>query len=185
MLLNISIIIILILGLFTGIILINPINSVIGLILVFMASSIYFIMLGINFIGFLYLIIYVGAIAILFLFVIMMINIKYIEIQTDNTEKLFKTIPLIAFLISLLLTIYNNQFDTDYHSFVYYSNNLPIWSTSLHNYLSGPILPIAKVLYTNYFLYLIIFSFLLLLAMVGPIILFISKIKGVIAQLVE
>src|SRR5689334_14460021 len=107
MLLNLSIIIILILGLLTGIILINPINSVIGLILVFMASSIYFIMLGINFIGFLYLIIYVGAIAILFLFVIMMINIKYIEIQTDNTEKLFKTIPLIAFLISLLLTIYN------------------------------------------------------------------------------
>jgi NADH-ubiquinone oxidoreductase chain 6 len=126
MLLNLSIMIILILGLLTGIIFINPINSVIGLILVFMASSIYFIILGINFIGFLYLIIYVGAIAILFLFVIMMINIKYIEIQTDNNEKLFKTIPLIAFLISLLLTIYNNQFDIDYSSFVYYSNNLPI-----------------------------------------------------------
>jgi NADH-ubiquinone oxidoreductase chain 6 len=55
----------------------NPINSVIGLILIFILSSLYLITLGINFIAFLYLIIYVGAIAILFLFVIMMMNIKY------------------------------------------------------------------------------------------------------------
>jgi NADH-quinone oxidoreductase subunit J len=114
----------LILGLFAGIISINPINSIIGLILIFMASAVYFIILGINFIAFLYLIIYVGAIAILFLFVIMMINIKFIEIQNDYNEKLFKTIPLIAFFISLLLTIYSNQFDINYNPFVYYSNNL-------------------------------------------------------------
>jgi NADH:ubiquinone oxidoreductase subunit 6 (subunit J) len=55
----------------------NPVNSVIGLILVFIVSALYFIILGINFIAFLYLIIYVGAIAILFLFVIMMMNLKY------------------------------------------------------------------------------------------------------------
>jgi NADH:ubiquinone oxidoreductase subunit 6 (subunit J) len=174
MLLKTWALIILILGLFAGIISINPINSIIGLILIFMASAVYFIILGINFIAFLYLIIYVGAIAILFLFVIMMINIKFIEIQNDYNEKLFKTIPLIAFFISLLLTIYSNQFDINYNPFVYYSNNLFNWSISLHNYLSGPILPIAKILYTNYFLYLITFSLLLLLAMVGPIILFIS-----------
>jgi NADH:ubiquinone oxidoreductase subunit 6 (subunit J) len=89
-----------------------------------MASAIYFIILGINFIAFLYLIIYVGAIAILFLFVVMMINIKFIEIQNENNEKLFKTIPLIAFLISLLLIIYSNQYDINNNSFVYYSNNL-------------------------------------------------------------
>jgi len=177
-LINIIIIIILLLSLFTGIILANPINSVIGLILVFMVSAIYFIMLGISYIAFLYLIIYVGAIAILFLFVVMMINIKYIEIQTDNTERLFKTIPLIAFLISLLLTIYNGHINYDLlinnENSLFYSNNLEIWSISLHNYLSGPILSMAKILYTNYLLYFITFSFLLLLAMIGPIVLFIS-----------
>jgi NADH-ubiquinone oxidoreductase chain 6 len=118
--------IILTLGLFTGVILSNPINSVIGLILVFIVSAIYFIILGISYIGFLYLIIYVGAIAILFLFVVMMINIKFIEIQTDNTEKLFKTIPLIALLISLLLTMYDGQYNMNYDSLIYYSNNLQI-----------------------------------------------------------
>jgi len=174
MLLSIIISLILILSLFTGVILNNPINSVIGLILVFIVSAIYFIMLGISYIGFLYLIIYVGAIAILFLFVVMMINIKYIEIQNDNTERLYKTIPLIALLISLLLTMYDGQYNMNYDSLIYYSNNIDIWSISLHNYLSGPILSMAKILYTNYLLYFITFSLLLLLAMIGPIVLFIS-----------
>lgn len=126
MLLSIIISLILILSLFTGVILNNPINSVIGLILVFIVSAIYFIMLGISYIGFLYLIIYVGAIAILFLFVVMMINIKYIEIQNDNTERLYKTIPLIALLISLLLTMYDGQYNMNYDSLIYYSNNIDI-----------------------------------------------------------
>ena len=51
-LINIIIILLLILSLLTGIILANPINTVISLILVFIVSAIYFIMLGINYIGF-------------------------------------------------------------------------------------------------------------------------------------
>jgi NADH-ubiquinone oxidoreductase chain 6 len=126
MLLKTIITLILTLSLLTGIILSNPINSVIGLIMVFIVSAIYFIILGISYIGFLYLIIYVGAIAILFLFVVMMINIKFIEIQNDNIERLYKTIPLIALLISLLLTMYDGQFNMNYDSLIYYSNNLHI-----------------------------------------------------------
>jgi NADH-ubiquinone oxidoreductase chain 6 len=126
MLLSIIIMLILTLSLLTGVILNNPINSVIGLILVFIVSAIYFIMLGISYIGFLYLIIYVGAIAILFLFVVMMINIKFIEIQNENTDRLYKTIPLIALLISLLFTMYNGQYNFNYDSLIYYSNNLYI-----------------------------------------------------------
>jgi NADH-ubiquinone oxidoreductase chain 6 len=128
MLLNTIIMLILTLSLLTGVILSNPINSVIGLILVFIVSAIYFIILGISYIGLLYLIIYVGAIAILFLFVVMMINIKYIEIQNDYTERLYKTIPLIALLISLLLTIYDGQYNSPFgsDSLIYYSNNLDI-----------------------------------------------------------
>ena len=54
----------------------NPVNSIIALIICFIISSIYFIFIGINYIAFLYLIIYVGAIAILFLFTIMMMNVR-------------------------------------------------------------------------------------------------------------
>lgn len=50
----------------------NPINSVLFLISIFFSVSIIFILLGIDFFGFIFLIIYVGAIAVLFLFIVMM-----------------------------------------------------------------------------------------------------------------
>jgi len=64
---------------------INPVNSVIGLISVFILSSIYLAILSSNFLALSYIIIYVGAIAILLLFVVMMMNIKYIETQYPST----------------------------------------------------------------------------------------------------
>jgi len=54
----------------------NPVISVIFLITTFVLAAAYLILLGISFIGISYVVIYVGAIAVLFLFVIMMINIK-------------------------------------------------------------------------------------------------------------
>ena len=62
----------------------NPIISVLFLIAVFVNVACYLILLGINFIGLTYLILYVGAIAILFLFVVMMINIKLVEITASS-----------------------------------------------------------------------------------------------------
>lgn len=71
----------------------NPVVSLIFLISVFVNASIYLIITGVNFIGLAYIIIYVGAIAVLFLFVIMMLNIKLSEIV--ETEKQYtKNIPL-------------------------------------------------------------------------------------------
>lgn len=62
----------------------NPIISVLFLIAVFVNVACYLILLGINFIGLTYLILYVGAIAILFLFVVMMMNIKLVEITASS-----------------------------------------------------------------------------------------------------
>jgi len=81
----------------------NPIISVLFLISVFVNVAGYLVLLGISFIGITYLIIYVGAIAILFLFVVMMMNIKLAEL-TDVTWDYTKNIPL-AFLIALLFNI--------------------------------------------------------------------------------
>src|ERR1700710_3124813 len=78
----------------------NPIISVLFLIAVFVNVSCYLILLGINFIGLTYLIIYVGAIAILFLFVIMMLNIKLVEL-TDAGREYTKNL-LLALLVGLL-----------------------------------------------------------------------------------
>lgn len=64
----------------------NPIISVLFLIAVFVNVACYLILLGINFIGLTYLILYVGAIAILFLFVVMMMNIKLVEISASSNR---------------------------------------------------------------------------------------------------
>jgi len=65
----------------------NPIHSVLFFISIFINTSIIFILYNVDFLGLLLLIVYVGAIAILFLFVVMMINIK--KIENDNISYLF------------------------------------------------------------------------------------------------
>ncbi|KAJ6580168.1 NADH:ubiquinone/plastoquinone oxidoreductase, partial [Mycena vulgaris] len=54
----------------------SPVLAVVFLIATFVLAAIYLILMGINFIGITYIILYVGAIAVLFLFVIMMLNLK-------------------------------------------------------------------------------------------------------------
>jgi NADH-ubiquinone oxidoreductase chain 6 len=69
----------------------NPVISVLFLISVFVNSAIYLMFTGISFIGISYIIVYVGAIAILFLFILMMINIQLtdiLEVGTDYTKNL-------------------------------------------------------------------------------------------------
>ena len=81
----------------------NPVISVLFLISVFVNSAIYLMFTGISFIGISYIIVYVGAIAILFLFILMMINIQLtdiLEVGTDYT----KNLPL-GFIIGGLFII--------------------------------------------------------------------------------
>jgi NADH-ubiquinone oxidoreductase chain 6 len=74
----------------------NPIVSVLFLIFLFSSVSIYLIMLGINFIGISYLLVYVGAVSILFIFILMLINIRISELLSTTGN----SIPL-AIMITL------------------------------------------------------------------------------------
>jgi len=85
----------------------NPIISVLFLIAVFVNVACYLILLGINFIGILYIVIYVGAIAILFLFVVMMINVKLAEIQQVGIEQ-YQHVPLGVLIGILFVEIIQN-----------------------------------------------------------------------------
>lgn len=75
----------------------NPVHSVFYLVLAFACTSILLLIMGVEFLSLLFLIVYVGAIAILFLFVVMMLNIKLVEI-IDNTTRY---VP-IGFIIGLI-----------------------------------------------------------------------------------
>ena len=80
----------------------NPVISVIFLISVFVNAAGYLIILGVGFIGISYIIVYVGAIAVLFLFVIMMINIKLSDILETGAQYT-KNLPLALAIGSLFI----------------------------------------------------------------------------------
>jgi NADH-ubiquinone oxidoreductase chain 6 len=73
----------------------NPIVSVLFLIGLFLSISSYLIILGINFIGISYLLVYVGAVSILFLFILMLINIRISELLSDTSN----SIPLAIIIV--------------------------------------------------------------------------------------
>ena len=87
----------------------NPVHSVLFLILVFFNAAGLLILLGLDFFAMIFLVVYVGAIAVLFLFVVMMLNIKLAEIN----EKKLRYLPVggllgILFLFEIFLIINND-----------------------------------------------------------------------------
>ncbi|MCW5971705.1 MAG: NADH-quinone oxidoreductase subunit J [Blastocatellales bacterium] len=114
----------------------NPIVSVIFLIGLFASISTYLILLGLTFIGLSYLIVYIGAVSILFLFILMLINIRTSELQSNNRNSiplgLFITVLLNSTLFQLLpyyMAILNN-YNNKLNNILYY---LPLGASSKYN----------------------------------------------------
>jgi len=76
----------------------NPVHSVLWLILAFLSSAGLFVLLGAEFVAMLMIIVYVGAVAVLFLFVVMMLDVDFAELRGE----LAKFVPL-ALLIGVIL----------------------------------------------------------------------------------
>lgn len=105
----------------------NPIVSIIFLIGLFSNISVYLILLGLTFIGLSYLIVYIGAVSILFLFILMLINIRTSELQSNNRNSislgLFITILINFTLFQILpysmaiLNSYSSKLNTVLYSF--------------------------------------------------------------------
>ena len=153
-----------IITLFGGIMVItslNPIHSVFWLVLVFLNNSAMLLLLGFNFIPLMLIIVYVGAIAILFLFVIMMLDVLYLK----KIESINNIIPIIVFVFSQIIT----NFYLYFKGFKLYSliNYEGIWRLSSETQIDT----ISKFLYTFYSYPFIIISLLLLVAMIGAIVL--------------
>jgi len=110
----------------------NPIVSVLFLIGLFLSISSYLIILGINFIGLSYLLVYVGAVSILFLFILMLINVRISELLSNTSN----SIPL-----AIIITIAFN-----YPIF----KILPYSLTSINNYTMDFNNVINNIIYNNY-----------------------------------
>lgn len=142
----------------------NPVLSLLYLIGLFIDIGVYLISLQLTYLGLSYITVYVGAIAMLFIFVIMMLNIQVVE--SKKKTNYLRSIPLGLFLgSSLVFTLYLSLpreiiMEKYSHLFSYFS-----WENRILNPSVVEIL--GKVLYTDYSLWLLLISLILVLAIVG------------------
>lgn len=142
----------------------NPVHSVLFLILTFFNAAALFILTGAEFLGMILLVVYVGAVAVLFLFVVMMLDVDFAELRSGA----LKHAPigaLVGLIVAaeLIIVVGGSVFS-------------PIAAKSI----SMPIPPITErtntaalgdVLYTNYFFFFQLAGLILLVAMIGAIVL--------------
>jgi NADH-quinone oxidoreductase subunit J len=155
----------------------NTVHSVFFLILDFISISCLFIMIGAEFLGMIMLIVYVGAVAVLFLFVVMMLNVAQQKNQWFASEESSGHIPvglIISTLIffELIIVIGGWKYKPDL-----FDLNNSMANLSLSNTHS-----IGQILYTDYIHVFQISGMILLVAMVGAIVLTFRKREGVKTQ---
>nr|AST08906.1 NADH dehydrogenase subunit 6 [Micractinium conductrix] len=156
----------------------NPVYSVLFLILVFFNAAGLLVLLGLDFFAMIFLVVYVGAIAVLFLFVVMMLNIKIAEIN----EKRLRYLPIggvlgLLFLFETLLIVDNDLIPLLFYNtenLVEFQNlNFIDWSENLQTVTN--IQAIGNLVYTYYFYFFLMSSIILLIAMIGAIVLTMQK----------
>jgi len=155
----------------------NTVHSVFFLILDFISVSCLFIMIGAEFLGMIMLIVYVGAVAVLFLFVVMMLNVAQQKSQWFLSRQSSKHIP-IGMIVSaiifceLIIVISGWKYKPD----LFDMNN------SLNAFSESNTHSIGLILYTDYIHIFQISGMILLVAMIGAIVLTFRKRTGVKTQ---
>ena len=155
----------------------NTVHSVFFLILDFISISCLFIMIGAEFLGMIMLIVYVGAVAVLFLFVVMMLNVAQQKNQWFASQESSEHIP-VSLIIStiiffeLLIVIGGWKYKPDLFDLNNSVNDFSISNT--HS--------LGQILYTDYIHVFQLSGMILLVAMIGAIVLTFRKREGVKKQ---
>ena len=153
----------------------NPVHSVLFLILAFFNAAGLFVILHAEFLAMILIIVYVGAVAVLFLFVVMMLDFR-VSLEKSN---ILQYMPIgifvgLVFISELVIVLVNTKLDLE---------NIQILSNPLSNF--GGLTnteAIGSILYTDYILYFQVSGIILLVAMVGSIVLTLREREGVKRQ---
>ena len=151
----------------------NPVHSVLWLILTFFGSSGLFILLGAEFLALILMIVYVGAVAVLFMFVVMMLNINFSELRSGFTRYL----P-VGLLIGLVLFVELNLVFSDWIP----DNSFKPKIQSINDNDIENTKQLGLVLYTDFILYFQLAGIILLIAMIGAIVLTHQKKRSIKRQ---
>ena len=155
----------------------NTVHSVFFLILDFISISCLFIMIGAEFLGMIMLIVYVGAVAVLFLFVVMMLNVAQQQNQWFLSETSSGHIP-IGLIISAVIFF---ELIIVVGGWKYKPDLLNPKNTTLFNDISNTH-SLGQVLYTDYIHVFQLSGMILLIAMIGAIVLTFRQREGVKKQ---
>ncbi len=140
----------------------NPVHSVMWLILTFFSVAGFFILVGAEFLALLLMIVYVGALAVLFLFVVMMLNISFAGLRSSVAQYLpFGILIGLVIFTELILAFV----PWDFKEQAIDNRAAPIDTPE------GNTLALGKVVYTDYFLLFQCAGIILLIAMIGSIVL--------------
>jgi len=155
----------------------NTVYSVFFLILVFISISILFIMIGAEFLGMIMLIVYVGAVAVLFLFVVMMLNITEQLTKPSSRKGLINNISVgsivgVIIFLELLVVV---------GGWKYKGTFVPLSATNLNLDISNTH-ALGNILYSDYIHLFQISGMILLVAMIGAITLTFSKRENIKRQ---
>ncbi len=150
----------------------NPVHSVLFMILGFFNGAVILFLFGVEFLSLIFIIIYVGAIAILFLFVIMMLDIKLVDFESNNMPYQIFLLIVTSIFLTFLKILINTTF--------YFNEELIFFTfDSISN-----INQIGQVIYNYYNLNFLLAGLILLVAMIGPIVLTLNfNVKHVVEVL--
>ena len=148
----------------------NSIYAVLFLVLSFISASSLLFLLEIEFVALIFIIIYVGAIAVLFLFVVMMLDVKSVNLTKDSLKYFpFGSFIGLVFLIETLLIVYKTFKNSPYITDFTYVNNYTNWFEKIDSLTDLEV--IGQLLYTQYVVQFLIAGFILLLSVIGAVVL--------------
>ena len=156
----------------------NPVHSVLFLILTFFSTAGLFILLGAEFLAMILVIVYVGAVAVLFMFVVMMLDINFVKLRQGFTQYLPIGLLVGGVLVIELITIIGS------HNFSSVIQNNSVKKTNVTDFLTNTH-AIGELLYTDFIYVFQAAGLILLLAMVGAILLTHRKRVGVKKQIIS
>ncbi len=149
----------------------NPVHSVLSLILAFVSAAGLFILMGAEFLGMILVVVYVGAVAVLFLFVVMLLDVDFAELK----QGFVKYLPIGGFIALCVAGELGYAASGWTHSPHAAAAAAPAGLVSNTQAL-------GRVLYTHYFLFFQAAGFILLTAMIGAIVLTLRHKPGVKRQ---
>lgn len=156
----------------------NPVHSVLWLILAFFNAAGLFVMIGAEFIGMILVIVYVGAVAVLFLFVVMMLDVSFSELRKGAMQY----VP-IGLAIGLVLLV---EFSALFFAWEFSPEAAVNLATPIAETADvGNTRALGQVLYTDYVVPFQLAGLILFVAMIGAIVLTHRKRPGVRKQIVS